>query len=59
MEKVNKWSAHYPSEIPLSIDYDNVPLHTFLEQSATRHSNQKALHFMGKEMTFHEILMQS
>lgn len=55
MEKVMKWEVNYPEEIPISIDYDRVPLHSFLENAVKRFSGKKALHFMGKEVTFDEL----
>src|SRR5690625_1241608 len=55
MEKVMKWKVNYPEEIPISIDYDRVPLHSFLENAVKRFSGKKALHFMGKEVTFDEL----
>lgn len=55
MEKVLRWEALYPKEIPTTIDYDIVPLHSFLVDSAERFAKKKALHFMGKEMTFSEV----
>ncbi|PAV27646.1 long-chain fatty acid--CoA ligase [Virgibacillus profundi] len=53
MEKV--WHSHYPSEIPTSITYDEKPLHAFLDESAKRYKEKKALYFMGKEMSFKEL----
>jgi len=47
--------VNYPEEIPISIDYDRVPLHSFLENAVKRFSGKKALHFMGKEVTFDEL----
>src|SRR5690625_278562 len=55
MEKVMKWEVNYPEEIPISIDYDRIPLHSFLENAVKRFSGKKALHFMGKELTFDEL----
>ncbi|WP_068674566.1 long-chain-fatty-acid--CoA ligase [Oceanobacillus sp. Castelsardo] len=54
-----KWHDHYPSEIPKSITYDEKSLHMFLRESAERYSGDSALHFMGKEMTFAELYLQS
>ncbi|MFD1850109.1 long-chain-fatty-acid--CoA ligase [Oceanobacillus bengalensis] len=57
--KNKKWHAHYPSEIPASIPYLEKPLHAFLEESAVKYRDEKALHFMGKEMTYGELFNQS
>lgn len=59
MTVVNKWQAHYPSEIPASIDYDEIPLYRFLEQSASKYPDRKAIHFMGKEITYDELFQQA
>lgn len=57
MEK--KWHVHYPDEIPRSISYDEKPLHAFLKEGATRYKEKKALHFMGKEISFAELYLQA
>src|SRR5690625_3263100 len=56
-EKV--WLKHYPEEIAASIAYDKEPLHAYLEKSAEGDREKKALHFMGKEMTFGELYIQA
>lgn len=53
------WLAHYPEEIPASIDYDNVPLQWYLQEAGTKYSDKIAIHFMGKELTYHEVYMSS
>lgn len=59
MEKVLRWESLYPEEIPTTIDYEVVPLHSFLVKSAERYAEKKALHFMGKEMSFKEVYEQA
>ncbi|MBM7555023.1 long-chain-fatty-acid--CoA ligase [Thalassobacillus pellis] len=53
---VRPWHRLYPDEIPATLDYDVKPLHEFLVESAQKHPKKKALHFMGKEMTYRELL---
>lgn len=53
------WLAHYPEEIPASIDYPNVPLQWYLQEAGTKYSDKIAIHFMGKELTYHEVYMSS
>ncbi|MRG88388.1 long-chain-fatty-acid--CoA ligase [Salinibacillus xinjiangensis] len=53
------WHQHYPADIPHSIDYDKKPLHEFLHETADKHPDLKALHFMGKELTFRQLLDQT
>lgn len=54
-----RWHAHYPKEIPNTIAYDEKPLHSFLGTTAESYPKKKALHFMGKEMTFSEVYSQA
>lgn len=59
MEKTIDWKVHYPKEIPTSIDYDEVPLYSFLEDAGEVYKEKKALHFMGKEMNYGELLKET
>jgi long-chain acyl-CoA synthetase len=49
------WLKHYPEEIATSIAYEEKPLHVFFKESADHYPEKKALHFMGKDMTFAEL----
>lgn len=53
------WYKHYPEDIPRTIEYDKKPLYQFLQETAERVPDKKALNFMGKEMTFREILTEA
>ena len=53
MEK--PWLRHYPKEIPPVVKYDLRPLHSYLEETASQYPNKKAIHFLGKDVTFSEI----
>lgn len=46
------WLQSYPEEIPETISYDIQPLHGYLEKMAARYPEKKALHFLGKDVTF-------
>ncbi|MBU5265639.1 long-chain-fatty-acid--CoA ligase [Virgibacillus proomii] len=59
MEGKRSWHKHYPPEIKTSIAYDEKPLHAFLLESAEKFPKKKALHFMGKELTYGEIYIQA
>ncbi|MBD1223720.1 AMP-binding protein [Virgibacillus halodenitrificans] len=59
MSQLKRWQKHYPPEIPTSIKYDEKPLFAFLLENATRYPDKKALHFMGKEMSFAELEKQA
>jgi long-chain acyl-CoA synthetase len=50
-----RWHQHYPKEIPTSLQYEEKPLHHFLEETALHYSKKKALYFMGKELTYEEL----
>jgi len=53
------WVKHYPEEIPTTIDYDEKPLHVFLQETAEKFPDKKALHFLGKEITYEELYKQT
>lgn len=50
MEKV--WLKHYDPGVPSTIEYPAHPLHTFLEQAASRYSEQAALLYRGAELQY-------
>ncbi|MBB6452041.1 long-chain acyl-CoA synthetase [Salirhabdus euzebyi] len=58
-EDVKVWFKHYPAEIPTSIQYDEKPLQQFLQESAEEYPDMKALHFLGKELSFEEVFSQT
>ncbi|PFS19782.1 long-chain fatty acid--CoA ligase [Bacillus cereus] len=49
------WLQSYPEEIPGTISYDIQPLHGYLEKMASRYPEKKALHFLGKDVTFSDF----
>ncbi|WP_077327312.1 long-chain-fatty-acid--CoA ligase [Virgibacillus siamensis] len=53
------WHNHYPEDIAVSLTYDDKPLHGYLANLAEENPEKKALHFMGKEMTFSEVFAAS
>lgn len=59
MMEEKRWHVHYPAEIPTTIVYDEKSLQSFLADSAERYPKKKALHFMGKEITFMELYSQA
>ena len=61
MTKIDQqpWLAHYPDEIPQTITYDEKGLHELLIDSAERFDTMKALHFMGKEMSYADVFTES
>lgn len=59
MGEKKPWLKNYPPEIPANIEYDEKPLHQFLLDSGERFKEMKAVHFMGKEFSFGEILSEA
>ncbi|WP_138415432.1 long-chain-fatty-acid--CoA ligase [Aquibacillus sediminis] len=53
------WLSQYPDGLPQTIPYDEKALQYFLKDSAERYPNLKALHFIGKELTYQEVYHQS
>ncbi|WJE51959.1 long-chain-fatty-acid--CoA ligase [Bacillus cereus] len=53
MEK--PWLQNYPEEIPHTISYDIQPLHVYLQRMSSRYPEKKALHFLGKDITFSDF----
>ncbi|MFC4776907.1 long-chain fatty acid--CoA ligase [Paenibacillus sp. GCM10023252] len=50
------WYLHYPDQVPKSYPYPRQNLAKFLTDSAERYPHHSALHFLGKEMTFEQLL---
>src|SRR5699024_1668763 len=59
MVEQKPWLKHYPPEIPASIQYDEKPLHQFLLDSEQNFWDLKAVHFMGKESSFKQIVSEA
>ena len=55
-EKEKIWLRHYPPEVPATLDYPEVPLTQFLLDAAKDYPERDAFDFMGKSMTFRELL---
>ncbi|MFT4415095.1 AMP-binding protein [Fredinandcohnia humi] len=59
MEVVRPWLDNYPEEIPHHIEYDNIPIQTYLKNTAQEFPQKIAIHFQGKELTFSEVYEES
>ncbi len=53
------WLKEYPAEVPHSYDYPKHNLACFLEEAAAEYPNTIALEFLGKKITYDELLSQS
>lgn len=49
------WLNLYPKEIPATLAYPSAPVHQYLVDTATRHPNKNALHFLGTEMSYQQL----
>ena len=45
----------YPRGVPISINYPEIPLHAFLENSAGKFPNRDAVVFYGRRITYEEL----
>ena len=54
MEKV--WLEHYEPGVPHSIDYPPLSLFQIFQKAAEKYKQQPALHFMGGELSYGELL---
>lgn len=59
MSDAKPWIASYPPETAASLEYPRVPLTYFLEQSAQDYPDSYAIYFMGKRITYRELLQMS
>lgn len=53
------WLRHYPQEVAESYDYPEHNIAQFLIESARRFPDNTALYFLGKRMTYRELLHAS
>lgn len=57
MTQTNKlWLSHYPPQVPATLTYPDVPLTQFLIDAANDYPHRDALVFLGKSMTFRQLL---
>ncbi|QQE73401.1 long-chain fatty acid--CoA ligase [Brevibacillus composti] len=59
MSIAKPWIASYPPETAPSLEYPRVPLTHFLEEAAAEFPDHHALYFMGKRITYRELLTMS
>lgn len=51
-----RWMDQYPSDIPPTLEYPQIPLTDLLKRAAERSPHREAILFMGKRITYHELL---
>jgi len=49
------WLKFWPSWVPFSIKYPEVPLHDLLKMSAEKHPNRTAIIFQDARITYREL----
>ncbi|MFC4075684.1 long-chain-fatty-acid--CoA ligase [Salinithrix halophila] len=54
--KEQTWLRHYPEEIPANLDYPETPLTVFLEKAAADFPDREAIYFMGKRISYSQLL---
>jgi len=52
------WLASYPAEIPHKLSYPDIALYELLIQTAAANPHSPALFFMGKEITYEQLLTE-
>jgi long-chain acyl-CoA synthetase len=56
MEKI--WLKHYPKKVPPTVEYPDIPLYKFLDDSAKNFPDTVATVFMGGKLTYRELADQ-
>jgi len=59
MESQKPWLQYYPNDIPHHINIDEKPLFYYLQQTAKEFPTKTAIHFLGKELSYTELYIQS
>lgn len=49
------WLKHYPAEIPHTLEYEEIPVQTFLTRAYEKSPKKVAIHFMGRELDYQEL----
>jgi long-chain acyl-CoA synthetase len=49
------WLKHYPAEIPHTLEYEEIPVQTFLTRAYEKNPKKCAIHFMGRELDYQEL----
>jgi len=56
MHTERRWLKHYPAQVASSYEYPNDNMAHYLVQSARKYPNKDAIYFMGKTMTYAQLL---
>ncbi|MGO1058901.1 long-chain-fatty-acid--CoA ligase [Planococcus sp. FY231025] len=53
------WLAHYPPEIPHTLQYPHMPVQEYLTQAFDQFPDKVAIHFLGKDVSYKELYESS
>ncbi|WP_033541716.1 AMP-binding protein [Planococcus sp. CAU13] len=53
------WLAHYPPEIPHTLEYESKPVQDYLTHTFELFPDKTAIHFMGKDISYKELYESS
>ncbi|WP_298830475.1 AMP-binding protein [uncultured Planococcus sp.] len=53
------WLAHYPPEVPHTLEYPSMPVQEYLTKAYEKFPQKVAIHFMGKELSYEELYQSS
>ena len=53
------WLAHYPPEVPKTLDYPSMPVQEYLTHAYEEFPKKTAIHFLGKDVTYEELYESS
>lgn len=53
------WLAHYPPEVPKTLDYPSMPVQEYLTHAYEEFPDKTAIHFMGKDVAYKELYESS
>jgi len=49
------WLRHYDSGVPPTLEYPKMPVYGFLERSAAKHPDNRALSYLGHDIAYREL----
>ncbi len=49
------WLAQYPDEIPKTMQFEERTLQSYLKEAAEKYPEKKAIHFIGKELSYKQL----
>lgn len=53
------WLAHYPPEVPKTLEYKSMPVQEYLTHAYEQFPKKTAIHFMGRDVSYEELYESS